>query len=138
MITIKILEVCIDSLLHAWLTTTEERTVNRLDEAIELFEDVYNSNCFNNSAVILFLNKTDLFKEKIKRVPLSTKFSSYEGGDDFQKATEFIQARFTEVAHNGKNVFCFPTCAVNTENIRLVIQAVKRQILQNFTREFIL
>jgi len=116
----------------------EEKTVNRLDEAIELFDDVFNSHCFPRSAVVLFLNKIDLFKEKIKRVPLSTRFPAYEGGDDFEKGAKFIEARFTEVANDGVKPIVFTTCAIDTENIKLVITAVKMQILKNFTNQFIL
>jgi len=116
----------------------EEKTVNRLEEAIELFDDVYNSNVFADSAVILFLNKIDLFKEKIKRVPLTTLFPAYQGGDDFEKAKQFIEARFIETAHNGAKVYVYATCAIDTESIKIVIQAVKRQILNNFTTQFVL
>ena len=45
----------------------EDRQVNRLIESLNLFEDVANSPYFGKAALILFLNKTDLFREKIKR-----------------------------------------------------------------------
>lgn len=45
----------------------EDRQVNRLTESLNLFEDVANSPYFVKSAIILFLNKTDLFRDKLKQ-----------------------------------------------------------------------
>lgn len=45
----------------------EDRQVNRMVESLKLFEDVVNSPYFADSAFILFLNKTDLFREKISK-----------------------------------------------------------------------
>uniref|UniRef100_A0A914KQJ4 G-protein alpha subunit n=1 Tax=Meloidogyne incognita TaxID=6306 RepID=A0A914KQJ4_MELIC len=46
-------------------------------EAIELFHNVANSMYFARSTMILFLNKKDLFEEKIKKLSLSILFLSY-------------------------------------------------------------
>lgn len=43
----------------------EDRRVNRMVEALNLFEDVVNYSYFADAAIILFLNKTDLFKAKL-------------------------------------------------------------------------
>jgi hypothetical protein len=43
--------------------------------------------------MILFLNKKDLFQEKIERVDLKIAFDDYYGGKNYTKATEFIQVR---------------------------------------------
>jgi G-protein alpha subunit. len=39
--------------------------VNRLDESLNLFEQVVNNRYFREASFILFLNKFDLFREKI-------------------------------------------------------------------------
>ena len=57
----------------------EDETVNRMHESIMLFDEICNCQWFNETAVILFLNKADLFKEKIKSVDLSVCFPDYEG-----------------------------------------------------------
>jgi len=46
----------------------EDEHTNRIDEALTLFEEVCNSKHFVNSSMLLFLNKRDLFAEKITRV----------------------------------------------------------------------
>ncbi len=43
----------------------------------QLFSDVSNHQWFANAAIILFLNKSDVFREKIKQVPISLAFPDY-------------------------------------------------------------
>jgi len=57
----------------------EDETMNRLKEALTLFESICNSPYFLKTAVILFLNKKDLFEKKLSISPLSTFFEDYEG-----------------------------------------------------------
>jgi hypothetical protein len=45
----------------------EDDTVNRVEEALNLFEEVCGFHWFNRAAMILFLNKRDLFREKVTR-----------------------------------------------------------------------
>lgn len=47
---------------------------NRLHEDCELFYEIVNSKWMSDYYFILFLNKYDMFKEKIKEVPLSAVF----------------------------------------------------------------
>jgi len=44
--------------------------MNRMEETLNLFDEICNSRWFRETDMILFLNKRDLFQEKIKRVPL--------------------------------------------------------------------
>jgi hypothetical protein len=48
-------------------------------ESLLLFDEICNSPWFAETAFILFLNKVDLFKEKIKTVDLKGTFPSYNG-----------------------------------------------------------
>eukprot|EP01083_Nonionella_stella_P109923 321172_1 len=52
----------------------EENELNAMDEALELFNIVANSRYFHHASMILFLNKSDLFEEKIKTKPLTICF----------------------------------------------------------------
>jgi len=114
----------------------ENKIVNRFDETIALFDDIYNY--FTNAAILLFLNKTDLFREKIKRVSLKTKFDDYHGGDDYETALKFVESKFLKCVKSDRKVWMYPTCAVNTDNIKIVIEAVKCQILTTYTELFIM
>jgi guanine nucleotide-binding protein G(i) subunit alpha len=46
-------------------------------EGIALFESVVNSRWFLHTSIMLFLNKVDLFKQKVARLPLEKYFPDY-------------------------------------------------------------
>ena len=50
-----------------------------MDEALRLFNSILNNKWFLDTSVILFLNKKDLFQDKIKEKPLAECFSDYRG-----------------------------------------------------------
>ena len=52
---------------------------NRMAESLWLFESICNNRWFQHTDIILFLNKKDLFKEKIKTSPLTICFPEYKG-----------------------------------------------------------
>lgn len=49
----------------------EDGKTNRMDESLRLFEETVSNKYFQNTSFILFLNKRDLFEDKIKQVPLT-------------------------------------------------------------------
>ena len=57
----------------------EDETVNRMTEALTLFDSICNSKWFASTSIILFLNKVDLFKEKLSKSRLSDYFPDYKG-----------------------------------------------------------
>jgi len=58
----------------------EDEKKNALHEAIELFKEICNSKWFRKSEMILFLNKDDLFQEKLRAgISLSECFSREKG-----------------------------------------------------------
>lgn len=61
------------------LKLQEDDTTNRMMESIKLFKDICNSKWFTQTSMILFLNKKDLFAEKIKQVDLRVVFPEYTG-----------------------------------------------------------
>lgn len=50
-----------------------------MNESLVLFESVINSRWFLRTSIILFLNKIDLFKAKLPKVPLEKYFPEYTG-----------------------------------------------------------
>jgi hypothetical protein len=56
----------------------DDESVNRMHESLTLFGDIINNRWFQNTSIILFLNKKDLFAEKIKRVDLRCCFPDYK------------------------------------------------------------
>lgn len=55
----------------------EDDGTNRMEEALSLFEQICNSKWFAETSVILFLNKQDLFVEKLATQPLSKYVAAY-------------------------------------------------------------
>ncbi|KAI8607061.1 guanine nucleotide binding protein, alpha subunit, partial [Chytriomyces sp. MP71] len=57
----------------------EDESVNRMAEAIALFSAICNHPLFKSIGMIVFLNKIDLFQQKIKTVQISEYFPDYAG-----------------------------------------------------------
>ncbi|RKO97687.1 hypothetical protein CXG81DRAFT_11584 [Caulochytrium protostelioides] len=112
-------------------TLLEESSQNRMAESLDLFESIVNSRWFLRTSIILFLNKIDIFTEKLKTVPLADFFPEYTGGNDVNKAAKFILWRFSHANRARLNVYPHLTQATDTANIRLVFGAVKVTILKN-------
>jgi guanine nucleotide-binding protein G(i) subunit alpha len=125
---------------------------NRMMESLVLFDSVVNSRWFMRTSIILFLNKVDLFKQKLGRSPLGNYFPDYSGGNDVNRAAKYLLWRFNQV--NRAHLNLYPqsvstpsilqkislirhslTQATDTSNIRLVFAAVKETILQNALKD---
>jgi len=114
----------------------EDSAVNRLQESLLLFDEVCNSAWFAKTPFILFLNKVDLFKEKIKTVDLkSFGFDSYTGGRNFENASVFIKARYLELNKSPHPIYTHFTCAISTENVQFVFNVVRETILQKLLKK---
>lgn len=61
------------------LVLAEDEEMNRMIESMKLFDSICNSKWFVETSIILFLNKKDLFEEKIARSPLTICFPEYTG-----------------------------------------------------------
>ncbi|KAF6741076.1 putative G protein alpha subunit GNA-3 [Ephemerocybe angulata] len=113
----------------------EEKTQNRMAESLVLFESVINSRWFLRTSIILFLNKIDVFKNKLPRVPLERYFPEYTGGPGINKAAKYILWKFMQANRARLSVYPHLTQATDTTNIRLVFAAVKETILQNALKD---
>jgi len=118
-----------DQVLH------EDETTNRMQESLKLFDSICNNKWFMDTSIILFLNKKDLFEEKIKRSPLTICFPEYTGDQNYQEAAAFVQAQFeAKNKSNDKEIYCHMTCATDTTNIQFVFDAVTDVIIANNLR----
>ena len=109
----------------------EDTTKNRLVESLGLFEGIISLPWFKNTAIILFLNKNDLFSDKIKRVDLHHYFDEYDGGYEYEEGLEFIKELFFSKNTNpNKVIYAHVTDATDTNGIAFVWAATKNIILQ--------
>lgn len=107
----------------------EDETVNRMQEALTLFDSICNSRWFIKTSIILFLNKIDRFKEKLPVSPMKNYFPDYEGGDDYAAACDYILNRFVSLnQHETKQIYTHFTCATDTTQIRFVMAAVNGKL----------
>jgi len=113
----------------------EESSQNRMMESLLLFDSVVNSRWFMRTSIILFLNKVDIFKQKLSRSPLGNYFPDYSGGNDVNKAAKYLLWRFNQVNRAHLNLYPHLTQATDTSNIRLVFAAVKETILNNALKD---
>jgi len=114
----------------------EDDMTNRMHESLKLFKEICNSKWFTETSVILFLNKKDLFAEKIKRVDLNVTFSEYNGGLNYDNAVTFIKDKFLAQNENPKkHIYNHTTCATDTDNVQVVFNAVKDIVLQKILDE---
>ena len=70
--------------------------INREFQWVSVRNDV-----FTPITQILFLNKIDLFAEKLPRSPLGDYFPDFTGGDSYDAACEYLLHRYDEVV-----IFC--------------------------------
>eukprot|EP01091_Cochliopodium_minus_P012811 TRINITY_DN3983_c0_g1_i1.p1 TRINITY_DN3983_c0_g1~~TRINITY_DN3983_c0_g1_i1.p1 ORF type:complete len:302 (-),score=49.76 TRINITY_DN3983_c0_g1_i1:98-1003(-) len=118
----------------------EDPTQNRMKESLVLFDDIVNSPWFKDTPVILFLNKSDLFKTKIETVNLNVCFENYKGGKSFEETSSFIKERFLQlktIPIDSQPIFIHITCAINTDNIQKVFFAVKKILLDDAIKQII-
>lgn len=109
----------------------EDESVNRMHESLKLFDEICNSVWFADVSMILFLNKDDVFKEKVKKVDISCCFPEYTGGLNYDRGLEFIRSKFLNSNRNSdhKQIYPHVTCATDTGQIRFVFDAVASILL---------
>jgi len=106
----------------------EDAKTNRMHEALNVFEDVVNNKHMSETPVMLFLNKRDLFAEKIHRkVPLRVAFPDFvDNNPTVESATSYIRQQFEKRNKNSKRpIYTHVTCATDTDNVKFVFTSVK-------------
>jgi guanine nucleotide-binding protein subunit alpha len=115
----------------------EDESVNRMQEALTLFDSICNSRWFVKTSIILFLNKIDLFAEKLPRSPLEDYFPDYTGGSSYDAACDYLLHRFVSLNQSAatKQIYAHYTCATDTQQIKFVLSAIQDILLQLHLRE---
>ncbi|EJW80213.1 guanine nucleotide-binding protein G(k) subunit alpha [Wuchereria bancrofti] len=104
---------------------------NRMVESLRLFESICNSRWFINTSIILFLNKKDLFAEKIKRVSIKIAFPEYNGPQTYDDSVRFIEEKFEALNTNPeKTIYTHQTCATDTNQVQMILDSVIDMVIQ--------
>lgn len=86
-----------------------------MTEALVLWESVANSNWFAKSSMILFLNKADVFANKIRdpNQQISASFPDFSGRPgNYQDGVQYFKQRFQSLSRGQKEVYVHVTTAV--------------------------
>lgn len=116
----------------------EEKSVNRMEEALNLFESTIQQDAFKRAAIILFLNKIDLFREKVKRVHIADTpcFSDYTGPkQDIDQGVQYFVNKFLQRNTAHEKIYWHLTCATDTNSIQVVFGACKEIVITNALKD---
>lgn len=109
----------------------EDRKVNRLQEALVVFEQTVNSRWFRGKSVTLFFNKVDILEKKLQIAPFSKYVRGYKGDDrNPQEVLKYLESLFrSRFKSNGRNLYIHRTMATDTTSMKFVVSAVTDMIL---------
>jgi len=78
------------------------------------------------------MNKSDIFKEKIKKHPLHKYFDvNKEQVSDYDDAISYLTKKYEDQYGGNARLYVFVTCALDTENCRKVFDAVRDSIVNS-------
>lgn len=107
-----------------------------------LFESIANSKYFEKSALILFLNKIDLFREKIQtgKAPISAHFPDYTADPlNVEAGQEFFARKFRNLVRDpGKEAYVHFTNATDTNLLDKTMKSVQDMIVQRNLHQLML
>ncbi|KAJ3601885.1 hypothetical protein NHX12_029647 [Muraenolepis orangiensis] len=114
------------------MVLVEDDEVNRMHESLHLFNSICNHRYFAATSIVLFLNKKDVFIEKIKKAHLNMCFPDYDGPNTYEDAGLYIKIQFLDLnlRKDIKEVYSHMTCATDTENVKFVFDAVTDIIIK--------
>uniref|UniRef100_A0A914YF88 Uncharacterized protein n=1 Tax=Panagrolaimus superbus TaxID=310955 RepID=A0A914YF88_9BILA len=101
-----------------------------MQESLKLFDSICNSPWFADIHFILFLNKKDLFAEKIHRSPLTVCFPEYKGQQNQTECINYIQWKFEQLNRSSqREIYAHHTCATDTQQVQFVLDACLDMII---------
>jgi len=110
----------------------EDESVNRMKESLTLFKNTMNGKKgpnFEDACIVLFLNKDDLFRETIKKYPITKCFTEYKGALTEEAQYNYIKAKYTAKVAD-RHIYVHRTCATNTKTIGNVFNLVNLAIIE--------
>ncbi|KAH7330709.1 heterotrimeric G protein alpha subunit 4 [Rhizoctonia solani] len=119
----------------------EDSNANRMQDAMAIWTSICDSEYFRSTNIILFLNKNDLFSEKVKKSPIRRYFPDYEGQEgDAAEGRKYFRRRFLKLSSTTqaqnlptgrhsppqkREIYTHFTNATDTELLRVVMAAVE-------------
>jgi len=114
----------------------EDVNQNRLLEEFELFGDTVHQKAFENTSFIVFLNKSDLFHEKIGQIAFNAtrEWEHFEGDPhNGEQVIKYIKQRL-QACHPKKQLYFHITQATDPENVNTVFKVCHDIIVREVLR----
>lgn len=91
-----------------------------------MFKSLLNHGIFYGVTIYILLNKVDLFRRMISRIPISDYFPDYTGDADCFSACKFFADSFMSISKSQKaTTQIFPMSAVDSKSVRDVSLCVR-------------
>lgn len=118
----------------------EDVNANQMHEALMLFESLVNGEWFKDKPIILFLNKIDLFREKLPVSSLSAHFPDYLGKDGDEEASkQFFANKFRSINRNtNREIYIHFTNATDTNLLKKTMEDVQDILIQKNLQRLVL
>lgn len=108
----------------------EDNKQNRLIESLTVLRETVNLPIFKNTAFMIFLNKEDLFKIRLKTTPLTVCFPEYDG-ETYEDAIAFVEEKFMECVEGSKDrIYIHITCATDQSKTKILFYAVRDTVIR--------
>jgi guanine nucleotide-binding protein subunit alpha len=111
----------------------EDVHTNRMQDALTVFDFIVNHPLLKQPSIIVLFNKMDKFKSKAKTVDIKKYFPDYDGKKlkiiigrekSVSNGFKYFQTRFKNVIKGERIVDFHPTCATDTDTMRVLIQSM--------------
>ncbi|GBE88344.1 Guanine nucleotide-binding protein alpha-4 subunit [Sparassis crispa] len=118
----------------------EDPRTNRVDDSLQLFRQICSNRLLKNAHLVLFLNKTDVLREKLgKGTRVSKYITSYgDRPNEFEPVVNYFVAHFTQVHtrnnENNRVLYTHLTSVVDTKATQSIITNVRDSIFRDYLK----
>jgi len=117
------------------MSLSEDYRVNRLAEALDLFEEISSSEYFSETDFFMFFNKDDMFREKVLNKRFIEHFKDYKGDGSYDSCLTYVTSLFKDKFGGPVNQYhVFVTISLEKDSIKAALDETK-QILRKRVEE---
>ncbi|GBE78577.1 Guanine nucleotide-binding protein alpha-2 subunit [Sparassis crispa] len=108
----------------------EDKDANQMQDAMTIWDSICHSQWFKQTSIILFLNKNDLFEQKVKHSDIKNFFPDFDGEPgDAHAGRDYFKKRFAKLAQKAnareREIYIHVTTATDTVMLKVVMAAVE-------------
>jgi signal recognition particle receptor subunit beta len=106
-------------------TMAEDETVNRMADAIVLFEQIANHPLLSKPDLMIFFNKRDIYEKKVGKSWIQKYFPEYSGKTgSISQGYHFFKEKFLAQSKVNRSIFTHLTCCTDTKTMTKIVQAL--------------